>query len=191
MAKPTLEELFLGSFAYFIPLGVTVDGGVVSATSKPDGVPTSNWSDFSLGAVMGFVPGVEQQDNSFLAPSAFGGWEKKPRKKVIADFIDLKTREMGEILLRLQFGLSSEIELGTAQTLFGSATRQIDGWLKFHLRKETGLDLSIGDMLATCEINKGVVADNKVTEPEFRMTCIKTWNGALVAGNTIVFPAAA
>jgi hypothetical protein len=191
MAKPSLEELFLGSFAYLIPLGVTVDGGVVSATSKPDGVPTANWTDYNIGSVMSFVPGVEEQDNSYMAPSAFGGWEKRPRKRVIADFIDLKTREMGELLLRLQFGLASEIALGTAQTIFGTSTRSIEAWLKFHVRKDTGLDLSIGDVLVRVELKKGFVADGKVSEPEFRCTAIKTYNGAAVTLNTIVFPAAA
>lgn len=188
MAKPSLEELFLGSFAYLIPLGVTVDGGVVSATSKPDGEPTANWTDYSIGSVMSFVPGVEEQDNSYMAPSALGGWEKRPRKRVIADYIDLKTREMGELLLRLQFGLASEIALGTAQTIFSTTTRRVDAWLKFHVRKESGADLSIGDVLVSVELKKGFVADGKVSEPEFRCTVVKTYNGATVAGNTIVFP---
>lgn len=188
MAKPSLEELFLGSFAYLIPLGVTVDAAVVSATSKPDGDPTTNWTDYSLGSVMSFVPGVEEQDNSYMAPSAFGAWEKRPRKRVIADYIDLKTREMGELLLRLQFGLPAEIALGTAQTIFGSSSRSVDGWLKFHIRKEDGKDLSIGDVLVRVELRKGLSADGKVSEPEFRCTVIKTYNGAAVAGNTIVFP---
>lgn len=191
MAKPTLEELFLGSFAFVIPLGVTVDGSVVSATSKPDGVPTSNWTDYSIGPVLSFVPDKKEQDNTVMIPSAFGGWEESPRKRVISDFIDLKTREMGELLLRLQFGLAAEIALGTAQTIFGTSTRSVDAWLKFHLRKETGLDLSIGDALVRVELKKGLVADGKVSEPEFRCTVLKTYNGAAVTGNTIVFPAAA
>lgn len=191
MAKPSLEELFLGSFAYFIPLGVTVDGNVVSATAKPDGVPTANWTDYSLGSVLSFVPGVEEVDRSFYRPGPAGPWEKVPRSVVVGDYIDLKTREMGELLLRLQFGLASEIVLGTAQTIFGSSVRRVDGWLKFHLRKEVGGDLSIGDMLATVQLKKGITADNKVSEPEFRCNQIKSINGVAVAGNTIVFPAAA
>lgn len=191
MAKPSLEELFIGSFAYCIPLGVTVDGNVVSATSKPDGVPTSNWTDYSLGSVLSFVPGVVEVDRSYSRPGPAGPWELVPRKVVVQDYIDLKTREMGELLLRLQFGLSSEIALGTAQTLFGSSVRRIDAWLKFHLRKEVGGDLSIGDMLATIELKKGITADNKVSEPEFRCTQIKSINGVAVAGNTIVFPSPA
>ena len=189
--KPNLEELFLGSFAYLIPLGATVDGVTVSPTAKPDGVPNANWTDYSLGSVMSFLPGVETQDNSKMVPSAFGGWEKRPGTRVIADYIDLKTREMGEVLLRLQFGLAAEIALGTAQTIFGKSDRFVEGWLKFHLRKESGLDLSIGDVLVRVELKKGVSADGKVTEPEFRCTAIKTYAGVAVTGNTIVFPSPA
>lgn len=191
MAKPALEELFLGSFCYLIPLGVTVDSEVVAWDGKPDITPTSNWTDYNIGSVLGFVPGVVTEDRSFKRASPFGGWEIVPKKVVMQDYIDLKTREMGELLLRLQFGLKDEIALGTAQTMFGSSVRSIQAWLKFHMRKEDGSELCIGDMLATVELNKGLVADGKVSEPEFRCTQIKSWNNQLVEGNTIVFPAAA
>lgn len=189
MSAPTLQELFLGSFAYLIPLGVTVDSAVVSATAKPDATPTTNWTDYTLGSVMSFVPGVVTEDRSFSRPSVNGGWEKVPRTVVIQDFIDLKTREMGELLLRLQFGLAGPIVLGTAQTIFGTNVRSFDAWLKFHVRKEAGADLSIGDVLVTVELKKGFTADGKVSEPEFRCTVIKAVAGVAVAGNSIVFPA--
>ena len=98
---------------------------------------------------------------------------------------------MGELLLRLQFGLSAAIVLGTAQTPFATSTRKVTGWLKFHMRKEDGQDLCIGDLLVDVELTGGVKADNSVTEPEFRCTVIKTHNGAAVAGNTLVFPTVA
>lgn len=191
MAAPTLEELFLGNFCYIIPLGVTVDTAVVSATVKPDGDPTTNWTNYSVGSVLSFQPGVETQDRSYMAPSALGGWEKRNKNVVIQDYIDLKTREMGEMLLRLQFGLSAAIALGTAQTPFAVTDRRIDAWLKFHTRKEDGQDLCIGDVLCSVELRAGIKGDNGVTEPEFRCVVYKTYNGAAVAGNTIVFPTVA
>lgn len=191
MSAPATEELFLGTFAYLIPLGVTVDGGVVSATAKPDGVPTTNWTDYSLGSVLAFTPGVQTQDRGYKVPSALGGWETRPKLAVESDFINLKTREMGELLLRLQFGLSGPIVLGTAQTPFATTTRKVTGWLKFHMRKEDGQDLCIGDLLVDVELTNGVKADNTVSEPEFRCTVLKTYDGAAVAGNSIVFPAVA
>ena len=190
MSAPATLERFLGSFAYLIPLGVTVDGNVVSATSKPDIVPLTNWTDYNIGSVLGFVPGAETEDRSYMKPNARGGWTKVPRTVSISDYIDLKTREMGELLLRLQFGLGETIVEDAAQTIFGSSVRTIQCWVKFHIRQEDGTDLAIGDMLCYAELKKGIVADGKVTEPEFRLTCIPEVNGALVDGNSIVFPAA-
>ena len=191
MAAPTLEELFLGTFCYMIPLGVTVDSVTVSATVKPDGSPTTNWTNYSVGSVLSFKPGVETKDRSYEAPSAHGGWEKRNKKVVIQDFIDLKTREMGELLLRLQFGLSGAIVLDAAQTPFAVTDRRIDCWLKFQARKEDGQDLCIGDVLCSVELLNGIKGDNNVTEPEFRCVVYKTYAGVAVAGNTIVFPAVA
>lgn len=183
-----MRELFLGSFAYIIPAGVTVDGTVVSATYKPDIVPLANWTDYGIGSVLGFVPGVEEEDRSYMGPNARGGWKKIPKRVVVQDYIDIKTREMGELLLRLQFGLAAPIVEGTAQTIFGSSVRRIEAWVKFHIRQENGQDLSIGDMYCYVELKKGLVADGKVSEPEFRLTCIPDVGGVLVAGNSIVFP---
>lgn len=189
MSAPALLERFLGSFAYLIPLGVTVDGTVVSATAKPDIVPLTNWTDYNIGAVLGFNPGAETEDRSYKKPNARGAWVKVPRTVAVSDFIDLKTREMGELLLRLQFGLEAAIVEGTAQTIFGNSVRTVQAWAKFHIRQEDGTDLCIGDMLCYVELKKGIVADGKVTEPEFRLTCIPEVDGVLVAGNSIVFPA--
>lgn len=36
MAAPATEVLFLGTFAYLIPLGVTVDAATVSGTGRPE-----------------------------------------------------------------------------------------------------------------------------------------------------------
>ena len=189
MSAPALLERFIGSFAYLIPLGVTVDGAVVSATVKPDITPLTNWTDYNIGSVLGFNPGAETEDRSYKKPNARGGWIKVPRTVAVADFVDLKTREMGELLLRLQFGLTDAIVEGTAQTIFGNSVRTIQAWAKFHLRQEDGTDLCIGDMLCYVELKKGIVGDGKVTEPEFRLTCIPEVDGVLVAGNSIVFPA--
>ena len=188
MPAPSLREMFLGSFAYIIPAGTTVDTQVVSAAYKPDITPPENWSAFNIGSVLSFAPGVEEEDRSYMGPNSRGGWKKVPKRVVVADYIDLKTREMGEMLLRLQFGLSAPIVEGTAQTIFGSSVRRIEAWAKFHIRQENGKDLSIGDMYCYVELKKGLVADGKVTEPEFRLTCIPDVGGVLVAGNTIVFP---
>lgn len=188
MAAPSLQELYLGSFCYFIPLGVTVDSAVVSATAKPDGSPSTNWTDYNLGTVLSFAPGVETKDRSYFGPDASGGWSKRNKTTVVQDFMDIRTREMGELLMRLQFGLTGAIVLGTAQTPFAASERKVTGWLKFHSRKENGLDLCIADVLCDVELTGGIKGEDSVTEPEFRCVVLKTYGGVAVAGNTIVFP---
>lgn len=188
MSAPINIERFLGGFAWFIESGTTVDAITVSPTAKPDVMPLTNWTDHSLGSILSLVLGNEETDLSFSAPSATGGWEKRPRKVVTQDYLDMKSREMGELLLRLQFGLGPIVE-GTAQTPFASTARYLDGWLRLQAREEPGTDLLILDTWARMELKKGIIADGKVTEPEFRMTVIKTYNGAAIAGNSIVFPA--
>lgn len=190
MSAPALLERLVGCFAYFIPTGSTVDTLTISPTVKPDASPTTNWTDFYLGSIISAKHAVETQDNGFLRASPTGGFEKVPRLKVLSDSITLKTREMGEAQLRLQYGLSAAIVEGAAQTPFASTDRRIDGWLKCHYREEDGQDLAIMDVWASMELTNGLSAEGKTTEPELKFTVIKSVNGVAVAGNTIVFPAA-
>jgi hypothetical protein len=189
MSAPALLERLIGKFAYFIPAGSVVDTLTVSATVKPDASPTTNWTDYFLGSVISAKHDPEIEDNSFKKASASGGFEKVSRKKVIADVITLKTREMGEPQLRLQFGLGAAIVEGTAQTPFAATDRRIDGWLKVHYRQEDGTDMAIMDVWASMELASGLTADGKTTEPELRFTVIKSVDGVAVAGNSVVFPA--
>lgn len=189
MAAPTNLERFLGGFAYFVESGITVDGQVISATIKPDVDPLANWSSRSLGSILALKHEVKTKDNSYQKPSASGGWEEVPRKFVIQDFLDLESREMGEQLLRLEFGLNAIIAEGTAQTPFADTDRRIEGWLRLQARQENGQDLAILDFWSTMELVSGIVADGKVTQPKFRFTVIKTVSGTAVAGNSVVFPA--
>ncbi len=191
MSAPALLERLIGCFAYFIPNGSTVDALTISPTVKPDGDPATNWTNYFLGSVISAKHDAEVQDNSFLKASPAGGFEKVPRKKVLQDMITMKTREMGEAQLRLQYGLSAAIVEGTAQTPFASTDRRIDGWLKVHYRQEDGTDMAVMDVWCSMELTNGLTAEGKTTEPELKFTVIKSVNGVAVAGNTIVFPAAA
>ncbi|RYD38764.1 MAG: hypothetical protein EOP87_00930 [Verrucomicrobiaceae bacterium] len=191
MSAPLLLERLIGCFAYFIPGGTLVDALTVSATVKPDIVPLDNWTAYNLGSILTYRHVPEIEDNSFKKASPSGGWEKAIRKKVVSDALLLKTREMGEPQLRLEFGLLSAIVEGTAQSPFANTARQIDGWLKVHYRQEDGTDMSLMDMWCTMELVNGLTAEGKTAEPELSFTHIKSVGGVAVAGNTIVFPVAA
>ena len=188
MSAPLNLERFLGGFAWFIEAGLTVDAQTISPLIKPDTVPLTNWTDRSLGDILSLKLGNKSEDRSFKRPGTSGGWEIVPRTVVMQDYLELKSRQMGEQLLRLQFGLEARIVEGTAQTPFANTERRIEGWLRLQSREESGLDLLILDVWVSLELTGGIVADGKVSEPEFRLTVIKSSNGVAIAGNSIVFP---
>ncbi len=191
MSTPANLERFLGGFAYFVESGITVDAQTISPLIKPDMVPATNWNTRSLGTILEIKHGTKDKDNSYSRPSAAGGWEEVPRKFVIADHLDMKTREMGEQLLRLECGLTGAITEGTAQTPYAKTDRRIEGWLRLQARQDTGQDLLIMDVWASMELTEGLAAAGKVSEPKMRFSVIKTYNNAVIAGNSIVFPVTA
>ena len=72
MAAPTLQEILIGGFGYFVENGLTVDAQTVAATVKPDTVPTTNWTDATLGTILDFKFGNEKLDSPFMRPLPSG-----------------------------------------------------------------------------------------------------------------------
>lgn len=191
MAKPSLQEIFVGGFAFFIENGVTVDAQTVSPTVKPDTVPTTNWTDNTLGNVLDFKYGSEKIDSPFMRVLPQGGREKVNRSFVVQDFVVLKTREMHEIVHRLQMGVTGIIAEGTAQTPGLQQDRKIEGWLRLQGRNYTGFDRFIHDWWCEVRLDADNMFDEKVVTPSLRFTMIKAVAGVAVAGNSVNWPAQA
>jgi hypothetical protein len=191
MAKPTLQEIFIGGFAYFLEAGITVDAQTVAATVKPDAVPTTNWTDATLGDVLDFKYGNEKIDSSYLRANPSGGREKINRSFVTQDFVTIKTRQMAEIVHRLQMGVTSLIAEGTAQTPGLQLDRKIEGWLRLQGRNFNGYDRFIHDWWCEVRLDSDNTFDEKVVTPSLRFTMIKSVAGVSVAGNSVNWPAQA
>lgn len=187
MAAPTLQEMLIGGFAYFIPSGILS----ASATSKPSTSPATNWTDNTIGTVLDFKFGNAKIDAPFLRPLPSGGRELVNRSFVTQDFITVKTREMAEIVWRLQVGFTAIIAEGTAQTPGLSMDRKIEGWLRLQGRALGGFDRFIMDWWCECRLEGDNVFDEKIVTPSLRFTQIKAVAGVAVAGNSTNFPAQA
>lgn len=184
MAKPTLQEIFVGGFAFFIENGVSS----ASATSKPSSSPLTPWTDGSLGTVLDFKYGNDKIDSPFLRPLPQGGREKVNRSFVTQDYVVLKTREMNELVWRLQMGVTATIAEGTAQTPGLQQDRKIEGWLRLQGRVTGGFDRFLHDWWCEVRLDADNVFDEKVVTPSLRFTMIKAVAGVAVAGNSVNWP---
>ena len=187
MAAPTLQEIFVGGFAYFIESGVSS----ASATSKPSSSPLTPWTDGTLGTVLDFKYGNVKIESNFLRPLPSGGRELVNRSFVTQDFLTLKTREMNELVWRLQAGVTTKIAEGTAQTPGLQLDRKIEGWLRLQGRVTGGFDRFIHDWWCEVRLEGENVFDEKVVTPSLRFTMIKAVAGVAVAGNSVNWPAQA
>jgi hypothetical protein len=184
MAAPTLQEIFVGGFAYFIESGVSS----ASATSKPSSSPLTPWTDGSLGTVLDFKYGNAKLDSPYLKPLPSGGRELVNRSFVTQDFVTLKTREMNELVWRLQMGVTAKIAEGTAQTPGLALDRKIEGWLRLQGRVLGGFDRFLHDWWCEIRLEGDNVFDEKIITPSLRFTMIKAVAGVAVAGNSVNWP---
>jgi hypothetical protein len=187
MSAPTLQEIIIGGFAYFIENGVSG----ASPTSKPTSTPTTAWVAGSIGTVLDFKYGKDVTDLSFLSPLPAGGREKINREHTNQEFITIKTREMSEIVWRLQTGVNSAIVEGTAQTPGLRKDRKVEGWLRLQGRALSGFDRFIQDWWCEVRLEGENVFDEKVVTPSLRYTLRQCVDGVMVAGNSTNFPAQA
>lgn len=189
MSSPSLRDILLGGFAFFVESGTTVDLQIVSATVKPDMVPPDNWTDATLGNILDFKYGVDEEDHPILRVLPNGSRVKMPRKIVVSDYIDITSQEMSELVLRLQHGVTTKIMEGTAQTPGALNDRYIDGWLRLQGRAMGNFDVFIQDWWCQVRLVEGTKADGKFSEPKLRFIQYKAANGVMVAGDSCNFPA--
>jgi hypothetical protein len=183
MAKPALAEILIGAFAFFIENGTSVDSQTVSSTVKPDTDPATNWTAYSIGDVINCKFSEESVDLPYLKPLTSGGYAKINKKMVVQDFVTMKTRQMGEMIARMQHGLASAIATGTAQTPGISLDRKVEGWLRIQGRQLGGGDRFILDWWCEARIEETGEFNEKVVEPVLRFTQIKG-----VALNSVNYP---
>lgn len=188
MSKPALLEHIIGGFAYFVESGLTVDLQTIGATVKPDVEPLTNWTDGTLGTILNFKFGNEKVDSPYMAPLPSGGFAKINRSFVTQDHVILQTREMQELVWRLQMGLSAIIAEGTAQTPAAKLDRKIEGWLRIQGRNLSGSDRFLMDWWCECRLENDNTFDEKVVTPSLRFTLIRSVAGVAVAANSTNFP---
>lgn len=178
----------LGGFAYFIEYA----SGTSDATHKPaTASPPAAWTACSLGTILSIEYGDERADSAFMRPLPMGGYEKVNRSIVTQDFVILQTREMGDLVWRLQMGLAATIAEGTAQTPGLLQDRKVEGWLRLQGRALSGYDRFLQDWWCECRLEGKNKFEDKVVTPSLRFTLIKAVAGAAVAGNSCNFPAQA
>ena len=185
MSKPALQEMLIGGFAFFIESGVNGS----AATAKP--TTSSYWTDGTLGTILSIEFDDEKTDSPYMAPLPQGGFEKRNRSFVTQDFVKLQTREMNELVWRLQMGLAATIAEGTAQTPGDLVDRKIEGWLRLQGRALGGFDRFIQDWWCEVRLESKGKFDDKVVTPTLRFTLHRAVAGVAVAGNSTNFPAQA
>ncbi len=186
-----LAERLIGLFAYFVENGTSTSEEPPAAINEgayPDADPPDNW--LSLGTIL---PGAqfetEEQDDDYLAPSSAGGFRQVQSRFVMSDTLRFQSREMNELVDRLQFGLSAKISEGTAVAPHVASDRKIRGWLLIQGRQVGGNGSGTDDfrLIWWCDLRLAEQPkyENRALSPALTARMLPN------ALNSVVFPAAA
>lgn len=178
-AIPPYDGSIVG-LSFFIEDGTVISGQTISASVEP---ADAAFADYSMGDVLEFNPDSKVVSRTRLIGQTDGEWYEQQREKTVSEFADMVTADMRDFFFRLQYGLPSKIELGTAQVPGGNSDRKITGWWLFQARAEGGVDLWIHKW--RCEMRLNTKAKFKGADlpvPALRMFKLPH------NSNSIVFP---
>lgn len=184
------QDLQLAPFAWFLEEGITVDGSAVAHDTKPDASPLTNWTDGSLGDLTELKFDPKFKEDQRMTPTTDGVWQQETKRRVLQWNVVLKTRQMGELVRRLEHGVAAKIVQGTAQSPGSVSDPAIYGWLKVQMFRESTGSFEIFDWWCKCTLDSANTFNENTPTPSLRFTLIKTVGGSPVDGNTVVWPEA-
>lgn len=139
MAAPTtIRRELLNARVYFIPSGETVDAVTVTETAWPDNSPTANWTAYQLQDTETLKVEREYEQETFQIPKASGGYfddEEGTLKKVTLTGVTAKT---SSLIKQLEYGLSSQPVVGTAQSPFARNDDFVEGVALIEFQNKSG-----------------------------------------------------
>lgn len=153
----------IGAHAFFALEGADIDGITVSATSKPDADPITNWS--SLGVIEENDINVAYEgEQKHYAPTPGGYKHRRSTYESVEVSGALLCQDMDEFVLSLAMGAKQADAEG--DYVPGSQTEAQRGWLKLqHYAADTDELVNLMDVWVEFKVGSGVKFSKAVTKP--------------------------
>ncbi len=185
-----LTRLVAGNFCWFVRGGTTVDGGVVSATVKPDNNPESNWT--SMGCIEAMS--VDNPKNLWEPECpTVNGYETDAVHTLKKDLIFTITyNEISNVFWEMLLNTNGPVpDAGTTGFVPNDSSGLTEGWWKFQIYDTIGgLIKTTLDLWGTGSINTGTNLDNQGTTWSMDLKVNKsTLNAGGLYRNTWTAPA--
>lgn len=132
------EELLIGAFLFFAEAGETIDAAPVAIDSLPDDVPTTNWTDWEIGAIerVKITPVIKEFPQS--KPRRNGrGYNSDPKKVVTGWIYEMTVDSYSEFIHRLMLGSLAKVVDGVAFTPHQKGSDQkVTGWMRIEAKAD-------------------------------------------------------
>jgi hypothetical protein len=130
-----------GAHIYFIPVGTVVDGGTVTKTSWPDGVPATNYTDWKFNEIESVVYEVEKETEAIKVPTDNGGYDTDEEETIVGRRWKAKTPMTNSLIKQLENGLANPAASGVAQKPMQRRDATLEGVLLIELtgRAQSGV----------------------------------------------------
>lgn len=163
-----LRKERLGTFAYFVKAGTVVDANTVDEGFFPDAATDPDaWS--SLGCVIqaSLEPETEESDPDYC-PSPSGGYIKEVDTYTVRDVLTATLKCHCEIIWRLIWGVTGEMDNSTPYTPFTKSDRYVQGWINLQLRAEDGTDRARAVLWVKLRLAEPALWSKDPTKPVIR-----------------------
>lgn len=167
MGLSLIRRELRGYFLYFIPNGTAVDGGTVSITSWPDGVPTTNYTDWQFADIEKVVVELQTDSETFPVPSTSGGYDEDEEKWIKGRKWKCTSAKTNSILKQLENGTASPVTAGVSQKPLGTRNCTLDGVLLIEIKDKNGTVTERTQVWARLSITTPAGGDKTTSKVEF------------------------
>lgn len=130
----TLAERLVGARAWFVPDGSNIGTVELPEITGPTAKPAddADWADYDLGRVTSaaYSPETEEREREWFSPEK-GKYMKRNDEWVATDAFNLAMVDYASTLFdQLMFGLATAPVDNTAQPVFATGSRYVEGWVR-------------------------------------------------------------
>ena len=153
-----VNPLIIGSQLFFARSGATIDGNVVSATSKPDTTPTTNWTN--IGRVLSATPQPKLEEEAIIAPSPGAYRRADILTKTVALDLEFQLTDVSELFFEMLLLANGGTTGITADYQPLSGLGEIRGWFKCQQYDQSNTLRNVFDVWARAKVNAQKMDNN-------------------------------
>jgi hypothetical protein len=181
------RSAIIGSHFMFLPQGTSIDAVTVGVDDKPDSVPTTNWTDYTLGCVESISMSNDVTEEAVRCPVSGGGAYQEANAFALQQNLtaNITLAELNPLLWQVIWMADTISPTGPTSAFVPLAAGAfLKGWSRITMYDESNVLISTAEFWSQLRLNGNVDFQEAVTKIP---VALKIFTNALNVGTLSSF----